>query len=339
MRRAMLVWLVLGLVGHAAHAGVAGPSGFITLDAPVPQLLGTSPLSINDHDNIVGFFVSGNPDNPNFGAFYAQSPYSPVTVLAGPAGSIGGGAAGINNAGDIVGNYAVYNASLQTEVVHGFLLPHGGSYLTIDAPNATYTEGVGINNHDTIVGFYYDSPFVNGSPTGPVKAYVDSGGSFTTVQVPLAGTTGTELFGINDQGLATGAYDDASGAPHGFIYNAKIQAFTYLSPPGSAGELGDGNNLGIIPADAEVYDPNSLLGFDPTGYIYDGTTFQPYNLPGEAGTIPYAINDSGHVVGLYVDQSGAIHGFAAVPEPVSAALFGAGLVSLGFARRKLQRSG
>jgi len=47
------------------------------------------------------------------------------------------------------------------------------------------------------------------------------------------------------------------------------------------------------------------------GFLYNGGSFQPIDVPGATDTAALGINDAGIIVGTYKDSSGAIHGFAA----------------------------
>ena len=109
-------------------------------------------------------------------------------------GATGTAAWGINDAGQIVGNYQALGP-------HGFLYS-GGSVTTIDVPGATFTEVFGINDAGQTAGRYLDATGYHG--------FLDSGGSFTPINVP--GTdNGTQVFGINDTGKIVGRYEDTTG--------------------------------------------------------------------------------------------------------------------------------
>ena len=41
----------------------------------------------------------------------------------------------------------------------------------------------------------------------------------------------SQILGVNDQGLAVGYYQDASGSQHGFLYNTSTGLYTYLDDP------------------------------------------------------------------------------------------------------------
>src|SRR5437867_8361390 len=89
---------------------------------------------------------------------------------------------GINDAGDIVGDFGR----------HGFLYSRG-IFTTVDVPGAVVTQAFGINNSGQIVGNFSDTTGAHG--------FLYSRGIFTTVDVPGAGTpngAATRAFGINN---------------------------------------------------------------------------------------------------------------------------------------------
>lgn len=114
-------------------------------------------------------------------------------------------AIGINDIGDVVGNYV----DDETENRHGFLLSKG-VYTTLDVPDADLTVAQGINNAGTIVGLYMVGDQTHG--------FVLSKGAFTPVDVDLPGATfgTTAIFSINAKGEIVGIYSDADGQ-HGFL--------------------------------------------------------------------------------------------------------------------------
>ena len=69
--------------------------------------------------------------------------------------------------------------------------------------------------------------FVDGA--GHTHGFVDSGGSFTTIDMP--GAAATVATGINDLGEVTGIYYDSAGTPHGFVDISG--SFTSLDIPGA----------------------------------------------------------------------------------------------------------
>ncbi len=71
-----------------------------------------------------------------------------------------------------------------------------GTYTVFDVPGATGTYANGINDSGQIVGSYVDV-------AGRFHGFLDSGGSFTTIDVP-GSTKGTIAAGINNAGQIVG---------------------------------------------------------------------------------------------------------------------------------------
>ena len=121
-------------------------------------------------------------------------------------------ASGINDFGEVVGNYVAEDDPAHR---HGFLRSSNGDFTAFDVPNAVFTIGEGINNDGTIVGVY---TLADGTLHGFV---LKKGGAFTTVDVPdLNGNAQqTEINSINANGEIVGFYVDSkeNGTHHGFL--------------------------------------------------------------------------------------------------------------------------
>jgi probable HAF family extracellular repeat protein len=181
---------------------------------------------------------------------------------------------GINESGEIVGFYS-----------GGSFLLSGGVYTTFSDPNGA-TLAYDINDSGEIVGYYTNA----GN-----HAFVDNGGTFTTLDGPL-GTGNTIAYGINDSGQIVGSY----GA-HGFLYSGGT--YTTLDDPlGTQGTTPQGIN-----------DTGQIVGyyFDGSyhGFLYSGGVYTTLDDPlATNGTYATGINDSGQIVGFYVGGN-AVHGF------------------------------
>jgi uncharacterized membrane protein len=112
-------------------------------------------------------------------------------------------ALGINDKGQIVGNYVAEEDNQR----HGFLRSSKGDFTTLDVPGADTTIAQGINNAGTIVGAYVVGDIIHG--------FVLTNGVFTTVDVKDA--LETQIFSINAKGEIVGLYIDAAGVTHGFL--------------------------------------------------------------------------------------------------------------------------
>jgi hypothetical protein len=158
-------------------------------------------IGINNHNIAVGFYndASGNSHgytfNINTGKFSADinDPNAVSTVSAA-----------INNAGRIAGFYTDASG-----VTHGFL-DTNGHFTTVDAPGATTTELLGLNDFGIAVG----EDVVGGVTHGII--YNSKTGVFTQLDDPNA--SGFTLFnGLNDKGDIVGFYTDAAGNTHGML--------------------------------------------------------------------------------------------------------------------------
>src|SRR5262245_33341147 len=175
-------------------------------------------------------------------------------------------------------------------------------FLNIDPPLTTgFTETFGINNSGQIVG-YFDSPQRHG--------FLYSGGTYTTLDVPMASST--EADGINDLGHVVGTYQ-AGGKFHGYIY--RNGTYTTLDDP-----------LGTVETVAQgVNNADQVVGFYLAstgvfhGFFVDAAfgLYAPIDDPnagtsgggGGQGTYAQDINNAHQIVGYYVDSSNRYHGF------------------------------
>jgi probable HAF family extracellular repeat protein len=124
-RRTLVVSLVAA-VALVARTDAAGPYTFTVIDDPAADRMNgesTSPFGINAAGDIVGAFAI-------HGFLYRGGTFTTIDV----PGAFSTDADGINNAGQIVGNYR------DAAGTHGFLY-HDGSFTTIDVPGAVTVNG------------------------------------------------------------------------------------------------------------------------------------------------------------------------------------------------------
>ena len=147
-------------------------SGASYTDVNYPGSVTTQALGINDLGTVVGTFNDGTLTH---GFVYSASTY---TLMDDPLGVEGSVATSVASNGDIGGYYTDGGG-----VIHGFV-DLGGSYYTVDDPNAgTITEVLGISGY-TVVGFYVD-------PNGVISGF--------TAEVPEPATIA--LFGVGVLGV------------------------------------------------------------------------------------------------------------------------------------------
>ena len=210
-------------------------------------------------------------------------------------------ATGINNAGQIVGNYP------DSAGTHGFIRSADGQTVTtFDQP---FSRGGG--DKPTFAAAINDKGEIVGSNGAVGWLRSADGSAYSPIQVP--GASYTTPTGINNSGQIVGTYQIGSGAPHGFLRNAD-GTYTTFDVPGSASGTRAAaiNNNGVI---VGSFGTGSSIahGFVRTA---DGnfTTFDP---PGGYRTYISAINDSGLVAGYSGIDMVVMHGFTALVGPPS----------------------
>ena len=228
-------------------------SAFTTIDFPGASA--TQAWGINPRGDIVGFYTL--PDKSSHGFLFdgdryttVDFPDSTVTLVNGinprgdivgeygvtlttphhgffmtregsfraiePPGALSSTAIGVTPGGDILGSYTSMD-----NVSHSFLLS-GGTYSSIDYPQASATIVNGIGARGEVAGSYVFA--------GVSHGFLLSKGDFTSFDpVGSAFTTAT---GVNPRGDIVGRYRDAAGVNHGFLFSAG--QFTTIDFPGAS---------------------------------------------------------------------------------------------------------
>src|SRR5688500_4413672 len=283
---------------------------FTTLDHPLAGRGGTTAYDVSD-TRIVGDYLDAANVRPGF-------VYDGVnwTTLDHPGGARATSATGGSN-GLICGTYVT--ASGRTL---GFLYD-GSTWTTIERPPLgpgpadTFVRGI---SGDTVVGHTIESFVVRGFQYG-------AGGFRDIIIGGAAGTFPDDL----DDGRIVGTYEDLLGS-HGFVVDGNVTRtidHPLGTPLGTALTGVDGNRI--------VGNYLALPDASSHGFLYDGRTFEPIDVPGATDTTVNGI-DGDRIVGSYRDALGNIHGFVAVvPEPAAAVAL---LAYAGWAgsRRRRRRS-
>ena len=195
---------------------------------------------------------------------------------------------GVNNIGVSVGQYQDQNM-----LYHGYIL-RGRKVTTLDDPNGTSTQAIGINPDGAImvVGIYVSS---SGRSVGFL--YQDS--KYTDIPGPT-GTIQCVAAGINDRGSIVGTYIDSTKLTHGFLLKGKV--YKTLDVPGAAATYATGINKGgkIV-----------LNWLDSSGMIeaslYNGKTYKTINVPGALSSFVFGISAAGDRVYQWTDSAGVDH--------------------------------
>jgi probable HAF family extracellular repeat protein len=186
---------------------------------------------------------------------------------------------------------------------YGFLYNRqDGTYTTIDEPLAgprgsighigTFAQG--INDVGQVVGYYTGlDNFTN--PTSGTYGFLYSGGTFTTLNDPLANPRGTFAFDINNAGLIVG-YNLVGSVNHGFVYDG---SYTTLDDP-----LGiNGTQLLGINNTGQIVGSYIDASSHSHGFLYNGSAFTTLDDPAGTDTVATGINDLGQIVGHYSNGS------------------------------------
>lgn len=124
--------------------------------------------------------------------------------------------------------------------------------------------------------------------------------TFTSLDFPEAAKT--DVFGINNNGKVAGAYADAVGELHGFLFDGG--SFTTLDFPGATKTWAFGLN-----DNDQIVGPYKDAGGQYHGFLYESGNFTGIDFPGSSRTEAKGINNDGNVVGYYKDSTGMYHGF------------------------------
>ena len=197
---------------------------------------------------------------------------------------------------------------------------HAASFLTlIDPVNPTFTQALGINGSDVVVGYGNMNNF-NGFRVPPPL----TSPTFTRENDPNAGTGGTQVVGIDAAGDTVGFYVDAAGTTHGFT---NFGTFATVDQPGTVfNQLLGINQKGTeIAGYSSATDPAGMTGqkaYTLSGGLYTSidavlvTKFGP-NFNSQAT----GVNNAGNVVGFYQPTSTTFSGFEDISGAISNIMF------------------
>jgi hypothetical protein len=170
---------------------------------------GVTPQSINNQDNITGWYSDGVRLN----GFLTGRGKDRTLVVPG---SMLTEAIGLNDFNQVVGDYTD-----EQGFFHGFVYDEG-VYTSVDFPNLSQADSAlsGINNFGEMVGCH--STCTNGFH------YDSEAATFTPIDFP--GAVLTQPRDINDSGLIVGVFSDGLEL-HGFLYDGI--GFTVIQAPGA----------------------------------------------------------------------------------------------------------
>jgi len=156
-------------------------------------------------------------------------------------------AIGINDAGDVVGDY-LDSASVQ----HAFV-KKGAKYTSIDVTGDTIPYGWDINNSGQILMFAIDS-------AGDYQSFVYNGKTFKKIADPKAAATGTIARTLNNKGDVAGAYFNSAGDEIGFLYHGG-KYYDVINPKATTETKPDGVNDTLEMVGRYVNSAGATVGF------------------------------------------------------------------------------
>jgi probable HAF family extracellular repeat protein len=172
------------------------------------------------------------------------------------------------------------------------------SFQTLNYPNDTFTQLLGINNSLLIAGYHNADQNMGFTLRLPFN--------FTNENFP--GSMMTQVIGINNTGTTDGFFVTGNGITHGFY---KIGAgYTPVDYPNTAfNQLLGQNDMGQASGYYSLSQDNTTPDFP---YVYDemGGVFQVITIPGAVGGAQATgVNNSQQICGFYIDANGVNHGF------------------------------
>lgn len=265
-----------------------------------PGASSTEAHGINNFGEIVGFFTTGT-GSCEFGStlctFHGFKLKNKVFTRVDIPGATDTRVLGLNDAGDVVGDYMTSDGH-----IHGFLLHHAGSLQKINQPGSNFTTASGVNNSLTVVG--------NGT-TG----FIWRNGAFTTLDITNH-TTGGEsetINGISNLGVIVGSLfrqDFQNG-----WQKAGSDLDVYQRISGLDTLLNGVNGRDDVVGSATGIN-NAFVSFhvEPSESGETSEVLKPVRIhfPNSTNTTPWSINYAQSIVGTYMGSDNIPHGFLAV---------------------------
>ena len=347
--------ILLALIATLELGGCGGGSAIQPVPPPIPQFTtidvsgaggatpeGTFGIGLNSNGDVVGYFIDSNHLIHGFIRISSGA----ITIVdapgAGATQNLGTEVSGINSSGEAVGFFADPQG-----VLHSYIRSPGGTLTEFDPPNSIGSDGFCINDGGVVAGGLLD---VNGAH-GFVRAadgtfsIIDPTGNASQVRAVIPNQ-------INASGAVAGNFFDANTVNHGFFRDANGMV-TVFDATGAGAASGEGT---------QAYDMNSsgvIVGGVTTGFVggvatshsytrnTDGT-FVVFDPPeaGPDGSLADGINDSGTILGNYIDANLVRHGylrktdgtFVTFDDP-SAAQLAVSFTNLDTAPRRINASG
>jgi hypothetical protein len=210
----------------------------------------------------------------------------------------------INASGTVVGT----NIPAEGGLPEGFVRDSAGTETEYAFPDALGTVPFGISDDGTYTGFYITEMGRRG--------FVDQPSTGLSRSVHFPGAAETQLYAVNNNGQAGGAYYDADGTAYPFIYDIATDTFDEIAPPAdgnfvvsSINDRGDAIVFGLRSVDEGYADLRSFYRDGDSGAVTE------LHFPDAEETYGYDVDHDGVVIGYYLSASGEHGGFRAEPAP------------------------
>ena len=201
--------------------------------------------------------------------------------------------AAVNDGGQMAGFYN--DAAGRT---HGFVR-RGETYTSIDFPDAAWTIARGISASGEVLGTYR----MAGEPNANQHGYrLALDGRFSKIDFP--GHISTVPVRLLPDGTIVGCYHDAGGmdSMHGMTFAKNTFVGFDRAMTMHEGVAPDGRTIvGYLTEMAPM--PHNR------GYVLEGASFIPFDVPGSLSTTALDVNGSGIIVGSYQAPGTQSHGF------------------------------
>ena len=287
LRSLSILFLASGLAGCSLV-----PTQFTSIDVPGAQ--STHARGINNRGSsavasIVGYFVDGEGIVRGFKRDPGTT-FVPINV----AGATEVKAFDINNVG--LGN--VVGTVLDASGLHAFLWD--GTNVTFPG-NPPIPNASGINDDGIIVGFFSDQ-------TGKQHGFTLPPGLGGPINV--FNNLSTQTLGINNTRRMVGTLQETNGEFRAFYLSGPdIASAQRITIQGSSRSDAYGINNADDPAQVRHVGTVTINGQDH-GFVHTQSRgVETFDFPGAQHTRAFGINDSGEIVGEYVDSNGHTHGF------------------------------
>jgi hypothetical protein len=299
-RRTSIVLLVcLAMAGTAFSQINSSTYRYVAINFPGAS--STVASGINNVGEIVGFFTTGVA-NCQFGStickFHGFKLKNKVFTRIEIAGATNTRVLGVNDAGDVVGDYQTSDGH-----IHGFLLHHTGALQKINQSGSIFTSAAGVNNSLTVVG------------TGEVSGFIWKNGVFTKLDITnhTVGGESETIHGISNLGVIVGdlfRQDFQNGWQKSGtdldVFQRIQGSDTHINGVNGRDDLvGEGPGIG-----------SGFVSFHQesgeTGEQSEALKPVRIHFPGSFSTSPLSINYAQAIVGSYNDSNQVAHGFLAV---------------------------